>query len=136
MEYKKLNKCSECEYFGDGRFPVVRYFVGGELKSKFIGFSDRPNGEVVEKFAHRCDIDDKNKILVYDDSIGCPDFTPKTWERPKICRECSRFKHNYEDGQFTCSGYPFSAYHKGSDRACPNGKCKSGKQYTLFDFLS
>ena len=132
-EIKRLNKCSECEHFGNGRFPVVEYFVGGELKSKFIGFSDRPNGKAIEHYAHKCDVN--TNTLVYDVSNGCKYFTPKTWERPLICRDCSCFKNYYDNNLFTCADYPFYTYHSNSDKACPNGKCESDKQYTLFDFI-
>lgn len=132
-KFKYLNKCSECEHFGDGRFPVVKYYVNGELKSRFIGFSDRPNGKAVEHFAHKCDVN--THTLVYDDSEGCKDFTPKTWKRPATCRECSCHKHYYDNALFTCANYPFNTYHSGADKACPNGKCKSGNQYTIFDFI-
>ena len=94
---KHINTCSECEHFGNGAFPVVKYYVDGEMKSKFIGFSDRPNGEAIEHFAHKCNIN--IKTLVYDNSNseGCKDFTPKTWERPLTCRDCSCYKHlNYQ----------------------------------------
>ena len=31
-----MNRCAECEHFGNGKFPVVKYDVDGELKSDFI----------------------------------------------------------------------------------------------------
>ena len=87
---KYINTCSECEHFGNGAFPVVKYYVDGELKSEFVGFSDRPNGKVAEHFAHKCDVN--ANTLVYDDSCGCRYFTPKTWGRPLLCEDCSCFK--------------------------------------------
>lgn len=130
---KHLNKCSECEHFGSGRFPVVEYFVGGELKSKFIGFSDRPNGKAVEHYSHRCNVN--NNVLCYDDSDACVHFEPKKWERPLLCRDCSCFKNYYDNDLFTCADFPFFKYHSNADKACPNGKCENGTQYTLFDFI-
>lgn len=125
--------CADCEHFGNGRYPVVKYFSDGELRSKFIGFSDRANGEVTEHFAHKCNA--VNNILCYDDSMACVHFEPRKWERPLHCRDCSCFKQFYDKNLFTCANYPFNAYHRGSDKACPNGKSDSEKQYTLSDFL-
>ena len=123
--------CGECEYFGDGKYPVVKYFVDGELKSVFVGFSDRPHGEACCFFAHKCDL--KNNIVTYENSQSCKDFVPKTWKRPETCAECSRYKHHFDNG-FSCSGHPVVKVRKGSDKACPNGKCKGGEQYSLFDY--
>lgn len=36
---KRLNKCAECEHFGDGRYPVVRYFVEGRFEKRMPGKS-------------------------------------------------------------------------------------------------
>ena len=130
---KHLSKCSECEHFGDGRFPVVNYYVNGELKAEFVGFSDRPNGKAVEHFAHKCEVN--THTLVYDDSCICKDFMSKTWVRPSTCRECICYKHYYDNQKFTCASYPFYEYHCGNDKACPNGKSKSGKQITIFDLI-
>ena len=131
---KQIKTCSECEHFGNGRFPVVKYFYGGGLNSKFVGFSDRPNGNAVERFSHLCEINPK--ILVYDDTTCCKDFTPKTWERPLTCRDCSCYKQYYDDFSFfTCSNFPFYKYHKNDDKACPNGKMQKDKTFTIFDFI-
>ena len=131
---KHINTCSECEHFGNGAFPVVKYYVDGEMKSKFMGFSDRPNGKAIEHFAHKCNVN--THTLVYDNSEGCKDFTPKTWKRPLTCRDCSCFKHYYDDYSFfTCENFPFNGYHKNNDKACPNGKMQKDKTYTIFDFI-
>lgn len=127
-----MNRCADCEHFGNGAFPVVKYYVDGELKSEFVGFSDRPNGEAVECFAHKCEM--KTNVICYENSQACKEFTPKTWERPTLCRECSQFKQYYDSGKFQCAGYPFYKLHSNSDKACPNGKERS-KQYTLMDFI-
>lgn len=131
---EQIKTCSQCEHFGDGRFPVVNYFFDGELKSEFIGFSDRLNGAVCEHFSHKCEI--HQNILVYDDSHCCKDFTPKTWERPLTCSDCSCCKQYYNDFSFfTCSNFPFYKYHKNDNKACPNGKARKQTNYTLFDLL-
>lgn len=122
-----MNRCADCEHFGNGRFPVVKYNGDG-----FIGYSDRPNGDVVECFAHKCEL--KTNVICYENSRACKEFTPKTWERPTLCRECSQSKKYYDNGKFQCTGYPFYKFHSNSDKACPNGKERS-KQYTLMDFI-
>ena len=121
-----MNRCSDCEYFGNGKFPVVKYNDG------FIGYSDRPNGESVDCFAHKCEV--KNNVICYENSQACKEFIPKKWETPTLCRECSQFKQYYDSGKFQCAGYPFYKLHSNSDKACPNGKERS-KQYTLMDFI-
>ena len=69
LKIESGHTCGECEYFGDGKYPVVKYFVDGELKSVFVGFSDRPNGEACCFFAHKCDL--KNNIVTYENSQSC-----------------------------------------------------------------
>lgn len=131
---KRINTCSECEHFGNGAFPVFKYYVDGEMKSKFMGFSDRPNGKAIEHFARKCNIN--RNVLIYDNSEACKDFSPKTWEKPLTCRDCSCFKHYYDDYSFfTCADFPFNSYHKNNDKACPNGKMKKDKTFTIFDFI-
>lgn len=132
-DVKNIKHCQECEHLGDGRFPVVEHFVGGELESRLVGYSDRPNGGVVENFARKCEL--KTKIIVYNESIACKDFKQKTWTRPNNCRDCTRKTLFFADGTFHCSGYPFFKFHRNADAACQNGKSDDKKQYTLFDFI-
>ena len=56
MEHEKIpTLCASCEFCGDAAFPSVQYFVGGELKARLVGFSDRPNGAPVEYPARHCE---------------------------------------------------------------------------------
>ena len=130
---KEKRTCSECEYFGNGRFPVVKYFADGELNSKFVGFSDSPNGKAVKHYSHKCNV--LPNVLCYDNSPACNRFEQKKWQRPTYCRDCSCFKNYYDNGTFTCADFPFFAYHTNSDNACLNGKCADDKQYSIFDFI-
>ena len=130
----EIKKCGNCEYLGDCAFPVVRYYVGGELKSKFVGYSDRPNGGVVEQPSRHCNHVNMKKTLVYEKSEACRDFKPKEWVRPNYCGQCDR-RINRQIGEFHCDGYPFYAIRSNNDVACINGKTYNNKitQLTIFD---
>ena len=127
--------CAECEYLGDCVFPIVDYFSFDT--PRFVGFSDRPNGQIVEFPARNCNHEKyDHKTLVYEDlkqgGEACAYFKKREWARPAKCIECERRTVIYPSGQFLCSGYPFCETHNNSDAACINGRTRSGIQLKLF----
>jgi len=137
MEHEKIpTLCASCEFCGDAAFPSVQYFVGGELKARLVGFSDRPNGAPVEYPARHCEHEKlKGRVLIYEALTfrsSCPHYKPRSWERPHTCGECQRRLPSGSDGRFRCSGYPFTSPRSMDDEACVNGKVEVGAQLTLF----
>ena len=59
--------CGECEYFGDGKYPVVKYFVDGELKYCFTQPKD--NFVDIEKIIGNADRNDTYTIHVQPASL-------------------------------------------------------------------
>lgn len=123
--------CAECEYLGDAVFPVVDYHSYD--KPRFIGYSDRPNGEVVEHPSRHCNHEKLfGKTLIYEEleygRTACQYYKKREWERPTNCAECIRKTVTYTNGRFLCSGYPFAEPHTINDVACKNGKTRTGVQ--------
>lgn len=132
----KTSLCSNCEYLGNAVFPVVDYRneENGEIKPKFIGFSDRPNGPSTNNPSRHCNHEKLKNSLVYEfleHDIPCQYFKERKWERPKTCGECGLKTCRYTDGTFLCSGYPFSSSRKSTDTACVNGKVECGAQMEM-----
>ena len=77
--------CADCEYLGDCAFPVVDYF--SFETPRFVGFSDRTHGEIVEFPSRHCNHEKYlNKTLVYEDlkqgGEACAFFKQGEWVRP------------------------------------------------------
>lgn len=133
MRQKTL--CATCQYLGDAAFPSVRYYVGGELKSQLVGFSNRPNGAPVEYPSRRCDHTKMSKTLVYEaleHPLPCQYYKKKEWVRPETCGECQYRISCVNTDRISCSGHPFTGIHERSEKACINGKVDVESQMSFF----
>lgn len=127
--------CATCQHLGDAAFPSVKYYVGGEMKSKLVGFSDRPNGEPVDNPARRCNHPKMAKTLVYEKlehPMPCQYWEERNWVRPETCGECQLHTSYINTNDIFCSGHPFLGIRKREDKACINGKIELNSQLSLF----
>lgn len=133
---RKPTPCATCQHLGDAAFPSVEYYVGGELKSRLVGFSDRPNGKPVDNPARRCNHPKMAKTLVYEqlqNEWSCPFYEKRNWTRPETCGECQlRTSYIDTDAIIRCSGYPFCGHHTRDEKACINGRVEINSQLSLF----
>lgn len=135
MEEAKECLCARCEYLGNAVFRCVQQYVddgNGGYTTRFLGYSDRLNGEPIDNPSRRCEHEKMQRTLVYERNCYecCQYFKERTWERPKTCGECSLKAARYDDGSFRCPGDP--NMHRQEDKACVNGKCRFGDQMTIF----
>lgn len=135
MKEAKECLCARCEYLGNAVFRCVQQYVddgNGGYTTRFLGYSNSPNGEPVDNPSRRCEHEKMQRTLVYEKHCYscCQYFKERTWERPKNCGECSLKAARYNDGSFRCYGEP--NMHRPEDKACVNGKCRLGEQLTMF----
>lgn len=121
--------CGECEYFGDydkqilGPWEPVPGSEGKFYRTPFLGFDESAGAICAFKRSG-------TKFRVYDHTIACPYFQPRTWTRPDSCHNCDRKHGEMSDGSVLCDGWPF--YKKEGDEPCQNGKGAFGKNLTMF----
>lgn len=133
---KAQTLCATCQHLGDAAFPSVKYYVGGELKSKLVGFSNRLNGEPVDNPARRCDHPKMARTLVYEKlehPMPCQYWEERKWVRPETCGECKLHTSYIDtDAVISCNGHPFCGNHTRDEKACINGQIDINSQLSLF----
>lgn len=133
MKIKTL--CATCQHLGDAAFPSMEYYVGGELKTKLAGFSDRPNGKPVDNPSRKCNHPKRANVLVYEElehPMPCQYWEQRKWIRPETCGECQLRTSYLDTTLIKCSGHPFCGYHDRDEKACINGRVEINSQMSLF----